>query len=987
MQQESRFQYDKLRQSANWGLLLPALVTLGLFIVIAIFRTFATDDLLQTPNWLSISLFVLYQLAFFFGTGTVLRCVQLYPPLRMRRKLVFLFVVLLFLLLRWLSLSYHYPSMLHEIFLMKKTLYLFGGLHYTVGAFLIDSALLFFLSVLHLKYVTFSRRELLFQNKYVRGAFVLLYFIVLQLFILFITYLIGDIICENDVVINPCELIFFNIYSYLFFFAICFLIGAYALFVRKLLHVSYRFYASRKIRFILCQVIVTILVIFGAWLANPGSFVVPLGAMTLALVVYQLWMNVVIFWKNRFVKFLLVMGHIIYYSLFFSMILYYNVEEKEEQLRVRFIDEVLSSDSRFVGQDTVALADLTQLFEKIYSPKEPPLGCMWLTKSPRFLNRSYLNEHTRTFAKYSFAYFEHGKIVDQYGLYDYKLKPDGYLSGKHGARSFQKNVFRSYQHYAYDLGQERVLVISVRLDMGFGWAATFAFLFIVLTLLYLLVRLMLRLFMRRQKSVYSLYNNLLWGTLMVVLAICFVACWVCVGYYFKQQRLQRKEQLAVKAGSLQMEFWRTEGVFEMFSNRPEQTPRINRRLDELSHIFYADIAIYDGNGEMRYTSDSSVWNGEDALPVEVWRHFENDFSYCSIFTRNEDWNVLTLYKVIMDRNHKVCGYLALQDIKSERLAQARLSALLTTCLQVYAFLIVLALLAVWVVYWLLVRSMGRLGRALESRSQRNEPIRVEWDQNEAIGRLIREHNRVVEELRASAELLAKSERETAWREMAKEIAHEIKNPLTPMRLKMQMLERSWQLQHPDFDVRMKMTTEEMLRQIDALTEVADIFTEFAATQQGVNKPENLTQLLRRSADSLSNTLSTHYEFRLDDSKVMLSNVDAHLFGKMLEYLVKNSDHNRRDDGKLDIEVRLGEGEGDDFWRLVFQANDRGLDDSDPERVFTVKFTDANAGHSLCLPIVKNIVTGFAGEITFRSVRGDGTVFYIDIPKAAAQIVG
>ena len=216
--------------------------------------------------------------------------------------------------------------------------------------------------------------------------------------------------------------------------------------------------------------------------------------------------------------------------------------------------------------------------------------------------------------------------------------------------------------------------------------------------------------------------------------------------------------------------------------------------------------------------------------------------------------------------------------------------------------------------------------------------------------------------------------------MALEVAHEVNNPLTPMRLKMQLLQKAWLNGRSDIGNRIVETTDEVIRQTDALAEVADTFSEFASSQVGTNTDNDLRKLLLELVDELSGFVPATYNLHIGPRTEYRALIDRNLFRQMVRNLVRNAYHSRPASGRLSVTLTLDDDEDAAFWLMTFAANDCGLDLTGDEDVFSIRFSSVNCGHSLCLPIVKNIVVSFNGEIAFETSRESGTKFAIKIPK-------
>ena len=403
-------------------------------------------------------------------------------------------------------------------------------------------------------------------------------------------------------------------------------------------------------------------------------------------------------------------------------------------------------------------------------------------------------------------------------------------------------------------------------------------------------------------------------------------------------------------------------------------------LSNLSKQYDLLLSVYDADGRLMYSASTDLIEQPDVMPAAVREAMQEGNSYFRTRDYTDYKDIFRIYKVVMDERGEVVGYLSGADVRNRFANDIKMSNMITSHLYFFAWLILLSLVSSFLIYFIVYRSMGALGSSMRKRKGPYSPIRLDWEVNEEIGSLIREHNQMVDELRANAVEMAKSEREAAWREMALEIAHEVKNPLTPMRLKMQMLQKAWLNSRPDIGNRIGEATDEVIRQTDVLSEVSDTFLEFATSQAGVNVDNDVRKVLIELVDELPGFVPASYELQVGPRPEYRALIDRNLFRQMVRNLVRNAYHNRREHGRLNVTLTLGDDEDTAFWLMTFAANDLGLDLTGEADVFSVKFSSVNCGYSLCLPIVKNIVVSFNGDISFETNRDSGTKFFIKIPK-------
>src|SRR5690606_13096599 len=264
---------------------------------------------------------------------------------------------------------------------------------------------------------------------------------------------------------------------------------------------------------------------------------------------------------------------------------------------------------------------------------------------------------------------------------------------------------------------------------------------------------------------------------------------------------------------------------------PELPRDVSEQFIRIAEANALDMNLYDTSGKLIYTTQPRIYGLElisnrlNALAFVHLNHYQR-----SRYVQQErigKLSYLTAYASLRNTDYTPVAFLSLPYYSSQRESDKNIGALLNTLINIYALVIlVLGLFAVFVAnkitapLFLVQRSLART-----KIGKQNEPIF--WKRNDEIGSLIKEYNLMIAELEQSAEKLMLSERESAWKEMAKQVAHEIKNPLTPLKLGIQQLERSWKDNDPTFDARFQRFIVSFVEQIDSLTRIATEFSNFA----------------------------------------------------------------------------------------------------------------------------------------------------------------
>jgi two-component system nitrogen regulation sensor histidine kinase NtrY len=259
--------------------------------------------------------------------------------------------------------------------------------------------------------------------------------------------------------------------------------------------------------------------------------------------------------------------------------------------------------------------------------------------------------------------------------------------------------------------------------------------------------------------------------------------------------------------------------------------------------------------------------------------------------------------------------------------------------------------------------------------QKNQPI--QWSRHDEIGSLIREYNKMIAALEESAIKLARSERESAWREMAKQVAHEIKNPLTPLKLGVQLLEKSWKEKDPNFESKFERFNKSFIEQIDSLSTIASEFSNFAKMPDTKLERLSLLPIISKAKDVFIDNEQVEILI-LNHAKGELSiQGDQGQLLLIFNNLLKNSIEASRDNQKSLIKITITNDKRQ--VNIEVEDNGKGIDELLRTKIFVPNFTTKSSGTGLGLAFVKQAVENAGGSVSFKSFMNVGTTFYLTFP--------
>lgn len=415
---------------------------------------------------------------------------------------------------------------------------------------------------------------------------------------------------------------------------------------------------------------------------------------------------------------------------------------------------------------------------------------------------------------------------------------------------------------------------------------------------------------------------------------------------------------------------------------PSMGPYLDHLLSNLSNVFFTDLSLYGTDGVLLATSREQVFNAgllSRRMDAEAYRRVA--LGSASSFVQEErigSAGYTTAYAPFRNDRGAVLAYLAMPYFARQGELEQERAAGYAALVNLFTLLFLLSALAAALITAWTTRPLDLLRRGLERIALGSRNVPIAYAGNDELGDLVRVYNAKVEELRLSAERLARSERESAWREMARQVAHEIKNPLTPMKLAIQHFERSWVPDAPDAKERLKRLTAGLVEQIDALSRIAGEFSDFAQMPPAHPRPLDLREIAASAVDVFNAGPTTIV--RSNDGPPVPVLADKEHLVRVFNNLIKNALQAVPPERPAHVSITLTAREGS--VEVEVRDNGSGIPPELRDRIFTPNFTTKNSGMGLGLAMVKRMVEQAGGSVRFESSTEPGRTgssFFVELP--------
>ncbi len=468
--------------------------------------------------------------------------------------------------------------------------------------------------------------------------------------------------------------------------------------------------------------------------------------------------------------------------------------------------------------------------------------------------------------------------------------------------------------------------------------------------------------------------------LLVVIASILIAI-VTIYQYREEAKDYHRDRLLRKETSI------TKNIEYVLKNTtfPVETEYIplifKNKIYEIKDVNNLEIIFFDLDGKLLKSSKASFLKdtSQVKLPKHVLGSLQNSADKRYLEEFNEDGQKYqSSYSYITDSSFKPLAILNLPYIEDDDFINKELKENLMRLGIAYFFMLLIAVALAYFLSKFITRTLNDVSKKItETRlDKRNNRIELDSNTTQEISNLVVAYNGMVDELESSAAQLAASEREAAWREMAKQVAHEIKNPLTPMRLTVQSFQRKFDPTDEHIHEKLSEYSNTLIQQIDTMSSIASAFSAYADMPAQQDENLNVVRITKLALD----IFNEDYIYFTSEEEEIISSFDRTQLIRVVTNLIKNSiqaiNQKKPDNPRINVTVLSENG------NAIIKVNDNGIgvSEANSSKIFEPKFTTKSSGMGLGLAMVKNIVDNHQGTISFTSSEDAGTTFTVLFPK-------
>jgi two-component system, NtrC family, nitrogen regulation sensor histidine kinase NtrY len=636
--------------------------------------------------------------------------------------------------------------------------------------------------------------------------------------------------------------------------------------------------------------------------------------------------------------------------------------------------------------------------KEIVSPRHKLTGYLFMLAEPKNFKGSglvpELTQQRKEFLPeylpmYFYAIYNNMDLIFHYKNYPF---PTLLTQSQVPKRDFVLRKNGSYDELWQRISDGKVVVIAKKDNSLIEAITLFAYLFsafLFLVALFWLISVLIqtRLHWRQIKTFLQLnIRSQIHATIIFVSLFSFVVIGVATIYFFinrykrnSQDQMGHSIQIIVNEFQSKLPFLaKATDPYDL--ERLVSTSELEKLVNTLDEIHGTDVNLYNQEGDLVVSSNPFIYTkGILSMKMNPLAYYQMNLLHSVEYFNDEQMGRISfqsIYCPVRIGDGRACAYLNIPSFSTQDELKDEISKFLMTIIYLNVFIFLIAGTIALFLTNRITSSFRLISEKMRQINLGKTNEVIEWKSNDEIGGLVKEYNKMVEKLEESAATLAKSEREFAWREMARQVAHEIKNPLTPMKLSIQYLQKAIANNSVNVKELTANVANTLVEQIDHLSKIAADFSQFA----NIGNPKNevfdlhdmlysLTSLYETTENLLFKWVPVHQRIMVFADKTQLNRLFTNLLQNALEACVGHDKRVISVSEELDGESIL----------VKVSDNGEGIPEAMKTKIFMPNFTTKSSGTGLGLAMSKTIVEQAKGKIWFETKEGEGTIFYVELP--------
>ena len=586
----------------------------------------------------------------------------------------------------------------------------------------------------------------------------------------------------------------------------------------------------------------------------------------------------------------------------------------------------------------------------------------------------------------NYSIYKSDTLIEYTGTYPFNYTFNYQLNTKN--EILESPETENFVNKVYSFGNNIKVVLNTYSIQPISTFALFSYIFcfnLILFSFYYIVIFILKLFYfkgmhKRLIQGISLRNKITSMIIGLIFSIFLSIAVISYSNLKSKTEEYKKEYLLNKLNSIQnsLSFFIKGKNFSEISEE-EKKYELKNYLEKLALNNNIEIGLYNLDGNEYLHSKMMSIKGPFVRSEVMKNIVENKVKSLSKVTLDSKNKIYEAYSLVFPNNTKNNFIILLPLKENASWMKSDVSNFIVSLINIYVFLFLLAIIvAYWLSHTITEPLKMLISKISKIRLSSNNEI-IEYENRDEIGQLVRQYNKLVKSLDLSVKQLAYNEREQAWREMAKQIAHEIKNPLTPMKLRIQYLQRKINDGEEDLSDLTLNVCNTLIEQIDNLSGIASAFSSFAKLKDSVLEVTDLIPLIQNITNLFDNIENTTVNFQTN-IEAAPANIDREQMISCLNNIIKNgiqsSQMSQKDQAIIDIALI----ETNKRFKILIKDNGNGVPEDLIEKIFEPNFTTKSSGTGLGLAITKKFIEQMHGEIHLESNFGEGALFTIIFKK-------